>query len=75
MEDWINQVIDHWIEESIGMKLIIRIHPGEVKLIMPSADFIGPKIQDKIKGVPNIILFDAMDKVDSYTLIEHMKLD
>ena len=73
MEDWINQVIDHWIEERIGMKLIIRIHPGEVKLITPSADFIGPKIQDKIKGAPNIILFDAMDKVDSYTLIEHMK--
>tara|TARA_B100001287_G_C22684600_1_gene532521 strand:+ start:380 stop:1957 length:1578 start_codon:yes stop_codon:yes gene_type:complete len=73
MEDWINQVIDYWIERHISIKLIIRIHPGEVKLITPSADFIGPKIKDKIKGSPNIILFDAMDKVDSYTLIEHMK--
>ena len=73
MEDWIIQVIDYWIKEQITLNLIIRIHPGEVKLITPSADFIGPKIRDRIKGVSNIILFDAMDKVDSYTLIENMK--
>ena len=73
MEDWIIQVIDYWIKEQIALNLIIRIHPGEVKLITPSADFIGPKIRDRIKGVSNIILFDAMDKVDSYTLIENMK--
>jgi hypothetical protein len=73
MENWINEVLDYWIENNITLKLIIRIHPGEVKLITPSADFIGPKIQKKIKGRQNIILFNAEDKVDSYTLIEHMK--
>ena len=73
MSDWIENVIDYWIEHETSLKLIIRVHPGEIKLVTPSSDFIGPKIRKRIKGHSNIILFDAIDKVDSYTLIENMK--
>jgi len=74
MQDWIDQVIDYWIENEVKTKLVIRVHPAELKLITASGDFVGPKIKSKIKGVENIVLFDASDKVDSYTLIENMTL-
>lgn len=74
MIDWINHVIDYWIENKITKKLVIRIHPAEAKLIKATSDFTGPKIEGKVKGHDNIILFNSADSVDSYTLIEHMQL-
>lgn len=73
MIDWINHIIDYWIENNIPQVLVIRIHPAEAKLVKASSDFTEPKIVDKVKGQKNIILFNATDKVDSYTLIEHMQ--
>jgi hypothetical protein len=73
MQNWIDEVIEYWIKNDIKTKLVIRIHPAELKLITASEDFVAPRIIDKIKGKENIILFDAADEVDSYTLIENMK--
>jgi hypothetical protein len=73
MQNWIDEVIEYWITNEIKTKLVIRIHPAELKLITASEDFVAPRIIDKIKGKENIILFDAADEVDSYTLIENMK--
>lgn len=74
MQNWIDEVIEYWIKNDIKTKLVIRIHPAELKLITASDDFVAPRIIDKIKGKENIILFDAADEVDSYTLIENMKV-
>ena len=38
MSDWIENVIDYWIEHETSLKLIIRVHPGEIKLVTPSSD-------------------------------------
>jgi hypothetical protein len=73
MHEWISAVIDFWIENDIPTTLVIRVHPAELKLITAANDYVAPKIKDKIRNAPNIILFDASDKVDSYTLIEHME--
>lgn len=73
MHEWIDQVIDHWINNKITTVLVIRVHPAELKLISASDDYVAPKISSKIENQNNIILFDAKDKVDSYTLIENMQ--
>ncbi len=73
MQNWIDEVIEYWIAQDIKTKLIIRIHPAELKLVTASEDFVAPKIKNIIKGKENIILFEATDEVDSYTLIENMK--
>lgn len=73
MQNWIDEVIEYWISNEIKTKLVIRIHPAELKLITASEDFVAPRIINKIEGKDNIILFDAADVVDSYTLIENMK--
>ncbi|NBR13801.1 MAG: hypothetical protein EBU01_04365, partial [Crocinitomicaceae bacterium] len=73
MQNWIDEVIEYWIKNDIKTKLVIRIHPAELKLITASEDFVAPRIINKIKAKENIILFDAADEVDSYTLIENMK--
>ena len=73
MIDWIENVIKFWIDNEINIKLVIRIHPGELKLKTVSSDFVAPKIEDLIKGHDNIILYKPSCKVDSYLLIEKMK--
>lgn len=73
MQNWIDEVIEYWTSNNIKTKLVIRIHPAELKLVTASEDFVAPKIKNKIKGKDNIILFEASDIVDSYTLIENMK--
>jgi hypothetical protein len=73
MEDWIYSVIDYWQENNPDVKLVIRVHPGEVKLRTATKEFIGDKIRNLIVGNDKIILFDSTDTVNSYELIKHMK--
>jgi hypothetical protein len=73
MNEWINNVIEFWMKIETKQILVIRIHPGEKKLLSASSDFVGEKIKHKINGKSNIILFDADDVVDSYSLIENME--
>ncbi|MFZ4784851.1 MAG: hypothetical protein ACOYLH_05190 [Flavobacteriales bacterium] len=73
MHDWIEKVIRFWREYNITTKLVIRVHPAELKLITASSDFIGDKIKSWMGDAQNIMLYDAADKVDSYALIEHMR--
>ncbi|MBS4014234.1 MAG: hypothetical protein KGZ97_10840 [Bacteroidetes bacterium] len=71
MEHWIFEVIDFWQENIKETKLIIRVHPAELKLITPSSDFIGNKIKERIKS-SNVFLIDSHEKINSYKLIEGM---
>jgi hypothetical protein len=73
MYQWIDEVIDFWIKNNVEETLVIRIHPAEIKLVTYSDDFVAPRILDKIKNASNIIVFEPLDLVDSYTLIENMK--
>lgn len=72
MNDWIYHVIQYWRKNNIQKKLVIRVHPAELKLVSASQDFIGGKIKEWIGDAKNIVLYDAADKVNSYALIEHM---
>lgn len=72
MLDWIISVIEFWTINNIEKTLVIRIHPGELKLVTASKDFVGEKVYEKVKDNKNIILYDANEKVDSYSLIERM---
>jgi hypothetical protein len=73
MYQWIDEVIDFWINNEIKETLVIRVHPAEVKLVTYSDDFVAPRIAEKVKNTSNILVFEPTDKVDSYTLIENMQ--
>ena len=75
MKDWIEQIIDFWIEKKPKQLLVIRVHPAEAKLLKPTNDFIGiylKEIYNKIENA-NIKIYGAHDKVSSYELIKFMK--
>jgi hypothetical protein len=72
MEDWINEVIEFWEKNVEEVKLVIRIHPAELKLVTATKEFMGDRISDKIKS-DKIILFDSHEKVSSYELISKME--
>jgi hypothetical protein len=73
MYQWIDEVIDYWIENELKETLVIRVHPAEVKLVTYSDDFVAPRIEEKVKNASNIIVYEPLDHVDSYTLIENMQ--
>lgn len=72
MIDWIIDVIDFWQNNNITTGLVIRIHPGEVKLRTPSKEFAAEILKPHIKTA-NIVLLDSTDTVNSYILIDKMK--
>jgi len=73
MEDWIFSVIRYWNETRPETKLVIRIHPGEVKLVTASREFLGDRIRKAAGDNSNIIVFDSTDRVNSYELIKGME--
>lgn len=68
MKDWIVKTINFWNDNVEGVKLIVRVHPGESKIMTPSKDFVSevitPLLTDKI------IFYDSTDDVNSYHLLE-----
>jgi len=72
MEDWIYSVVDYWKEHNPQKKLVIRIHPGEMKLVTATKEFLGERIKKAVGDCQNIIVFDSTDKVNSYELIMGM---
>lgn len=73
MEEWIIEVIDFWkhqVKEDI--KLVIRVHPAEIKLLNRSLDLVGNNIKTYIDD-PRVILIDPTEKVNSYSLIDKME--
>lgn len=73
MEEWIFNVIDFWRNSVRDITLVIRIHPGELKLVTASREFLGDRIRKAIGDSENIIVFDAGDKINSYELINGME--
>jgi len=73
MYSWIEEIIDFWKRNDIQIKLVIRVHPAEAKVLTVAEDRASKKILPLIANCPNIILFDAEAKVDSYKLIQDMK--
>ncbi len=72
MEDWIYSVIDFWKKEKVKKDLIIRVHPGEIKLVTASNEFIGDRIKRAAAGVDTITVLDSSDKVSSYEIMKRM---
>ncbi len=73
MEAWIFSVIKYWKEKKPELRLVIRIHPGEVKLVTATSEFTGERIKKAAGDDENIIIFDSTDKVNSYELINGME--
>lgn len=69
---WIEEVIHFWKENNIEETLVIRVHPGETKLIVATTDYLEPRLRPLVEGCDNIVLYGPDDKVNSYTLIENM---
>jgi hypothetical protein len=72
MKDWLLSVIDFWQTNEPGLYLLIRIHPGEVKLRTATREFMGDFLKGKITS-DRIIVVDTEEKVNSYELIKRMK--
>ena len=52
MEEWVFSIIEHWKREEQDITLVIRVHPGEVKLITASNEFLGDRIKRDVETVP-----------------------
>lgn len=73
MEDWIYSVIDYWENEINDLKLVIRIHPAEIKLITASTEFMADKLKSHVVNSEKIIIIEPNEKVNSYELIKDME--
>lgn len=71
MEDWLNSLINFWSKNESGVKLVIRIHPAEVKMRTGTREFMGERLKAKIR-TDNIILIDSDEQANAYDLIEAM---
>lgn len=71
MTDWIKETVKFWIENVEGIKLYIRIHPGEKKLVTPSEDFVSSILNGIYDSKIEVI--DATEDISSYELINKMK--
>lgn len=69
--NWIAETINYWNTHVDGIKLIIRAHPGEVKLLTATTHFlsetVGPLLTEKI------IFIDSSDDVSTYEILKHVK--
>lgn len=72
MRNWIFEVMDYWQKEKPPLYLVIRIHPGELKLKTASLEFMGELINSRVK-TDKIIVIDAHEEINSYELIKDMK--
>jgi hypothetical protein len=73
MYEWIEEVIRYWNKNKIETKLVIRVHPAEGKTLSVTKDFVKTRVGSLIEHNKNIHLYDSLDEVDSYSLIENMK--
>lgn len=73
MYEWIEEVIAYWNLNKIETKLIVRVHPAEGKNISVTKDTVKTRIGDLIEQSKNVYLYDSLDEVNSYSLIENMK--
>ena len=73
MEEWVFSIIEYWKREEQDITLVIRVHPGEVKLITASNEFLGDRIKKRCGNCARIIVFDSDEKVNSYELIRGME--
>lgn len=65
------ETINFWNSNVEGIKLIVRTHPAEVKLLTATTHFLSeivtPILTDKI------IFVDSTDDVSSYEILKHVK--
>lgn len=67
MKVWIKETIAYWRENVQDYTLIIRAHPGEIKLVTASTDFVSEVVQ--LRENDNIIFYDSDSDVNSYDLL------
>lgn len=72
MEDWLCSLVDYWEGIEYDIRLVIRIHPAEIKMRTGTKEFMGDKIQRRIRS-DKIVLIDSTDTVSSYDLLESME--
>lgn len=73
MEHWIFSVISYWNQHKPPVSLVIRVHPGEIKLVTASREFLGERIRRASEGNERIMVIDSDEQVNSYELIEGME--
>jgi hypothetical protein len=73
MEAWIFGVIDFWRRNNPEISLVIRVHPGEIKLVTATTEFLGERIKSAVGDAKNIVVFDTWEKINSYELISGME--
>jgi hypothetical protein len=72
MEDWLVSLIRYWEKDNSGVKLVIRIHPAEVRMRTGTREFMGEKLKEHIR-TNNILLIDSDETANAYDLIEQME--
>lgn len=67
MKAWVRETISFWREHVQDVTLIIRAHPGELKLVTASVDFVSEAVQ--LKASDNILFYDSDSDINSYDLL------
>ncbi len=73
MIEWIVDTIEFWLKNDFKEKLVIRIHPGELKLPTISTDFVFPQISQYYNISEKVVIYKSDDKVNSYNLLSNAK--
>jgi len=68
MKDWLQETITFWKTHVKNVTLIVRAHPGEVKLVTASTDFVSDVVD--LTDTDNIIFYDSNSEVNSYDLLD-----
>ena len=72
MEDWLVSLTDFWAATVSELKLVIRVHPAEVKMRSGTGEFMGDILRERVKS-DKIIIIDSTEPVNSYDLMEYME--
>ena len=70
MLDWVFQTIEYFVERP-DLQLIIRIHPAEIRGLVPSRQKLADEINKKYKILPeNIFIILPESQVSTYAVME-----
>jgi hypothetical protein len=68
MFEWIEHTCNYWNELETKVKLVVRAHPGELKFLTPSSDFVRNIMTSLVSE--KVFFVDSDSAISSYDLLD-----
>jgi hypothetical protein len=69
MTDWLVSTIVYFRKVRPSVKLVVRAHPGELKFVTPSMDFVRNAVNPVLHD--GVVFVDSDSSIDSYDIMEN----